>query len=440
MLFSGLTLSILLQLVSGNPPTDDRLQAYLSEDLPFLTDFYRELHQMPELSLLEAQTSARLAGEMASLGFDVRTQFGGHGIVCVLRNGDGPVIMYRTDMDALPVVEKTGLPYASNFQMPDLQGDMTRTMHACGHDMHMTVWLGTARALARMKDQWSGTLVFIGQPAEEIGEGALMMLNAGLFEQFPVPDYGLALHCNPDIATGSVGMASGYTMAAAESVDIRIRGIGAHGAAPQKSIDPVVLASMMVIELQTIVSRNIDPIEPAVVTVGSIHGGTRHNIIPDEVVLQLTVRTFSLETRRLIHRRIQEIARGTAIAAGLPEELFPEVVLPDPTTAAANYNDPALTERLRASAVKVLTDERVVTTQPVTVAEDFAHYGHTVHGIPTVLYWLGTVPAEKLEEAAREEQSLPGLHSPFYAPDPIPSIETGVKVTATMMLDLLREG
>lgn len=398
-------------------------------DLPFLLDFYKQLHQRPEVSLEEKETSRTLASELRKSGFEVTEGFGGYGIVGILKNGDGPTILYRTDMDALPMQEKTQLPYASKV-MIQYNGLETGAMHSCGHDMHMTTWLGTARAMARAKDKWKGTLMMIGQPAEEIGMGSKLMLEAGLYQRFGVPDMGLALHCSPTIPAGKVGFGKGFTMANSESIDIRVFGIGAHGASPHMSIDPVVIASMIVMELQTIVSRSMKPTESAVVTVGAIKGGTKHNIIPDEVTLQLTVRTFTEEVRQLVHRRIKEICRGVAIAAGLPEEKTPEVMIPKVFTPS-NYNHPGLTDRLAASARRTLGETAVLEAERQMVGEDFARFGQTEHQVPTVLYWLGTAPAERVKN-----NDLPGLHSPFYYPDPEKSLETGIMVTAQALMDL----
>ncbi len=420
-----------------DPPVVEKIERLVSEDLAYLTALYKSIHQKPELSLLEKETAARLAAELRQVGFEVTENFGGYGVVGLLRNGDGPTILYRTDMDGLPVVEKTDLDYASTHQMADAHGVENLTMHACGHDMHMAVWVGTARAMARMRDQWSGTLVLIGQPAEEIGAGAKLMLDAGLFERFPLPDYGIGLHSSPDIPAGQVGFGKELTMAVAESVDIEIFGYGAHGASPHKSIDPVVMASLMVMELQTIVSRSVDPIESAVVTVGAIHGGTKHNIIPDKVNLQLTLRTFKQEVRDKVHQRIREIARGAAISAGLPEDMYPIVSFPE-TATPPNYNDPALVDKMTASAGKIIGSENVIYAPPQMVAEDFARYGHTEHKVPTVLFWLGTVPEHRIEAAAAGA-NLPALHSPFYYPDPERSIDTGVKVVSQSLIDLLNE-
>ncbi len=432
-----LSLVLLLFVSNPNPSSTLWISSYVNTHIDELIDFYKELHMRPELSLYEKETSALLAKEMRKIGFEVTENFGGYGIVCILKNGDGPTVLYRTDMDGLPVIEKTQLPYSSNHKMLNAEGIENQTMHACGHDMHMTVWLGTAQALIEMKDQWSGTALFIGQPAEEIGAGSKLMLDAGLYEKFPIPDFGIGLHSSPDIPAGQVGFGKGYTMARAESIDIKIFGRGAHGASPHKSIDPVVLASLMVMELQTVVSRNVDPIESAVLTVGAIHGGTKHNIIPDEVTLQITLRTFKDEVRKTIHKRIKEIARGIGVTAGLPEKNYPQVEIPDVTTDP-NYNDPDLVDKMTVSAQKMIGEEQVVYAPPQMVAEDFARYGQTKEDVPTVLYWLGTVPKD-LITAAKKGESLPALHSPFYYPDPEKSIETGVKVTTQIMVDLFEK-
>ncbi|MCB0689368.1 MAG: amidohydrolase [Saprospiraceae bacterium] len=414
----------------NNPPD---IQRIIADDLPYLIDFYKTRHKNPEISLEEKETSATLAKELEKIGFTVTQNFGGYGIVGIFKNGNGPTILYRTDMDALPMPEKTGLKYASTKTI-QYKGAETGAMHSCGHDMHMTSWLGTARAMVKMKKEWKGTLMFIGQPAEEIGAGSKLMLDAGLYKKFGVPDYGIGLHCSPTIPAGQVGLAKGFTMANTESIDIKVFGRGAHGASPHKSIDPVVLSSLMVMEFQTIVSRNVDPIESAVLTVGSITGGTKHNIIPDEVKMQITLRTFKEDVRQLIHKRIREIAKGVAISAGLPEDMYPEVIIPGFSTVP-NYNNPELVDQLSASAAKIIGSENVVYAAPQMVAEDFSRYGQTEHKIPTVLYWLGTIPPDRQEAAARGE-SIPALHSPYFYPDPKPSIETGVTVTTQMMLDL----
>lgn len=425
-----LCLVILLCLVATS--FDDVKQSFIKEDLDHSVNLYKHLHQNPELSLQEKNTSKKLAEELRSVGFEVTENFGGYGIVGIMKNGDGPQILYRTDMDALPMWEKTDLDYMSEVEVP-YQGGMVGTMHSCGHDMHMATWIGTARAMAEMKDKWSGTLMMIGQPAEEIGQGARLMMEAGLYDKFGVPDYGIALHCSPVLEAGAIALNDGYMLAASESIDIKVRGIGAHGASPHMSIDPVVVASMIVMDLQTIVSRNIKPIDDAVVTVGAIKGGTKHNIIPDEVTLQLTIRTYKEEVRQLIHKRIREISRGVGIAAGLPEDKLPIVIIPDQYTPS-NYNNPDLTARVRNSASTAIGKDMVRLAEPVMGAEDFAVYGATEDKVPCVILWLGTVPEERMKSG-----NLPGLHSPFYYPDPVKSLETGVTVMSQSLLDLMNQ-
>ncbi|MEN8250226.1 MAG: amidohydrolase [Bacteroidota bacterium] len=419
-----------LFFLSNTPPPN--LDKIIKEDLSFLVDFYKTRHQYPEISLEEKETAATLAKELRSIGFDVTENFGGFGIVGIFKNGKGPTILYRTDMDALPMYEKTELPYTSKLTTI-YNGQEVGTMHSCGHDMHMTSWLGTARAMVKLKDQWKGTLMLIGQPAEEIGKGSKMMLDAGLYTKFGVPDYGLGMHCSPTIETGKVGLGKGFTMANTESVDIIVKGVGAHGASPHMSVDPVVIASLMVMELQTIVSRNLKPTESAVVTVGSIQGGVKHNIIPDNVILKLTLRTYKDDVREMVHRRIEEIARGVAISAGLPEDLMPEVKFPE-TFTPANYNDSDLIDIMTDVASKSIGEENVENAEPLMVGEDFSRFGQTPEKVPTVLYWLGTAPKERLESG-----NVPGLHSPYYFPVVETSISTAVKVNTETLIVLFNK-
>lgn len=422
-LFIGII--ILSAFAAGPVITDKKI---IKQDLPFLVEFYKTRHMNPEISLQEKETSKVLAAELKKAGFSVTENFGGYGVVGVYKNGNGPTILYRTDMDALPMYEKTELPYQSKLTAT-LNGEAVGTMHSCGHDIHMTTWLGTARAMVAMKDKWKGTLLLIGQPAEEIGAGAKLMLEAGLYQKFGVPNYGLGLHSSPTIPAGKVGIGKGFVMASSQGVDINVYGVGSHGASPQMSIDPIVVSSMLVMELQTIVSRNMKPTESAVVTVGTIKGGTVGNIIPDMVTLKLTVRTFKPEVLEMVNRRIKEIARGVGIAAGLPEDKLPEVIIKD--AGPANYNHPATTDRVIESAISVIGKENVIDEEPVMLSEDFSLYGQTEHKVPTVFYWLGTVPDERIKT-----NNLPGLHSPFYYPQPERSIETGVVVTSQALLDL----
>lgn len=416
-----LPILLLLGLSTGIQPVED-IDQYLDNDMDYLVAFYKERHMHPEISLKEEQTAKAMADELRKVGFTVTENVGGYGIVGILKNGDGPQILYRSDMDALPMLEKTGLDYQSKDES---------AMHSCGHDMHMTTLVGTARAMAAMKDKWSGTLMMVGQPAEEIGAGARAMLKDGLYDRFGVPDYGLGLHCNPTIKAGQIGISEGYTMANTESIDIKIKGVGAHGASPHMSVDPVVLASLIVMEIQTIVSRNIKPIDDAVITVGSIHGGTKHNIISDEVKLQLTVRTYKEEVRQMIHQRLKEITKGIAISAGLGEDMYPEIVIPEEFTPS-NFNDPGLTANIKKAAGKAIGSDNVIYAEPQMVGEDFACYGSTDDKVPTVLYWLGTVTQEKIDRG-----DLPGLHSPFYHPTPEETLTAGIKVNTQSMIDLM---
>lgn len=423
----AITVLISTAFVADNPSV--RIKKLIAKDIDYLINFYKKTHQNPEISLKEKETAKGLAEELRKIGFEITENFGGYGIVGILQNGDGPMILYRTDMDALPMYEKSGLEYASE-KTTEYYGEQVGTMHSCGHDMHMTTWLGTARAMVEMQDEWKGTLMMIGQPAEEIGAGAVLMLNAGLYEKFGVPDFGIGLHSSPTIAAGQVGFGKGYTMANTESIDIKVFGVGSHGAAPHMSIDPVVTASMLIMELQTIVSRNLKPTEAAVITVGAIKGGIKHNIIPDEVTLKLTVRTYTEAVRKMVHKRIKEISRGVAIAAGLSEDKMPEVIIPDSFTPA-NYNDPDLVDKMIASAGTAIGKENVIYAEPQMVGEDFSRYGQTADKVPTVLFWLGTVPEERMKSG-----NLPGLHSPFYYPEPKKSIESGVSVVSQALLDL----
>ncbi len=416
-------------LVSVAAINRNSIATFLDNEMDSLLAFYKERHQNPEISLHEKNTAKALATELQRAGFEVTENFGGHGIVAILKNGEGPQVLYRTDMDALPMAEKTNLPYASKVTT-QFNGNEVGTMHSCGHDIHMTTLLGTARWMAQNKNQWKGTLMLIGQPAEEIGKGAKMMLDNGLYEKFGVPDFGVGLHSSPTIKAGQVGIADGYTMANTELIDIDVFGIGAHGASPHQSIDPVVISSMIIMDLQTIVSRNIKPIDDAVITVGAIQGGSVGNIIPDQVKLKLTVRTFREEVRQMIHKRIKEVCNGIAMAAGLPQEKWPTVHIPDVFTPS-NYNNPGLTEQIKQSASKVIGNENVLYAEPQLVGEDFSFYGSTSHKVPTVLFWLGTVTQQKIDS-----NDLPGLHSPYYFPEPEASIKTGVMVTTTTLIDL----
>ena len=409
------------------------IEQKLGADLEFLLAFYKHLHAHPEMSYEEEKTAARLAKELRALGFEVTEKVGGHGIVGVFKNGDGPTVMVRTDMDALPVTEKTGLPYASKVRARDREGNEVGVMHACGHDMHMTCWLGTARVLTGMKDKWKGTLVFIGQPAEEVGAGARKMLADGLFTKFPRPDYCLGLHCDPRIPHGHVNYSEGVLLANVDTVDLLVRGKGGHGAAPHVSIDPIVLAARIIVDLQTLVSREVTPGDPAVVTVGSIHGGTKHNIIPPEVKLQLTVRSLKDETRKHLLEGIARIAKAAAEGARAPEPTM-KVDLDNFTPAL--YNNAPLARKTSELFKAVLGDGKVHAGGPIMGGEDFARYGR--EGVPIFFYFLGTLAPDRIEAAKKGGPPLPGLHSDLFAPVPEPTIRTGVLTMSHAALSLLK--
>ncbi|HTU93209.1 MAG TPA: amidohydrolase [Gemmataceae bacterium] len=405
----------------------------VNADYNRLESLYKHLHANPELSLHEARTSARLAGELKDIGFEVKEGVGGYGVVGVLKNGDGPTVMVRTDMDALPVIEQTGLPYASKVRRRDKNENEVGVMHACGHDMHMACWIGAARVLAGMKKHWKGTLVFIGQPAEEIGSGARMMLEAGLFTKFPRPDYAFALHCAHNLPHGSVAYTEGLALANVDSVDILVRGKGGHGAAPHATIDPIVLAARIVLDLQTLVSRETNPTDPAVVTVGSIHGGSKHNIIPSEVRMQLTVRSTKDSVRKHLLDGIQRIAEAAAKGAGAPP---PEVRVDPAEFTPALYNDPELTRKTAALFKDVLGTDKVTSRPPVMGGEDFSRYGRA--RVPVCLFWLGTIDPKRIAESEREDaKPLPSLHSALFAPVPEPTLKTGVLAMSMAVLNVL---
>jgi amidohydrolase len=409
------------------------IEKSVNDDLSQLKDIYEDIHRHPELSYQEERTATKLAGVMRELGYEVTENVGGKGIVCVMKNGDGPTLLIRTDMDALPVTEQTGLPYASEVRTRDKNGNDVGVMHACGHDMHMTCWLGTAKVMAGLKDHWHGTLVFIGQPAEEVGGGARKMLEDGLFRRFPRPDYGLALHCHSSTGYGDVAYTEGQALANVDSVDITVRGKGGHGSAPQTTIDPIVLAARIILDLQMLVSRENNPSDPAVITVGSIHGGTKHNIIPSEVKLQLTVRTTKDSVRKNILEGIARIAKADAVGARAPEP----IVHIDPgefTPALVNHTE--LTQKTVALFRELLGNDHVRALPPSMGGEDFSRYGR--EGVPIFMYSLGTVDPRRAAESRREGATpLPSLHSDKYYPVPEPSIRMGVLTMSMAALNVL---
>lgn len=428
-------------LAAQSPAASD-LAASAQRQMPALTETYKHLHRNPELSRHEGQTSAFLAGELRKFGYTVTEHVGKYedgeqafGIVAVLENGAGPRLLLRTELDALPVVEKTGLDYASTVTTTNAQGQQVGVMHACGHDLHMTVLLGTAREMASRKSQWHGTLMLIGQPAEEQVEGAAAMLADHLYERFGKPDFVISEHDSPDVPAGSVAVKGGPLMAGSTSINVTMRGIGGHGSRPEAGKDPIVLAAEFVLVAQTIVSRQIDPQQPAVLTVGTIHGGTKYNIIPDEVTMGMTLRTYSAEERDQIVAAVRRTANGLAEAYGIPADRMPIVTVT--YGAPVTLNDPALAERVRAAAASVLGKERVLEARAIMGSEDVGLF--SLDGkIPTVMYWLGAADLGKLEESRKTGVPLPGLHSALFAPVYAPAITTGITAMSGVALDLLK--
>jgi amidohydrolase len=409
-----------------------------SEENLSLMELYKDLHSNPELSYKEEKTSKKLALLLRELGYEVTEGIGGYGVVAHLKNGIGKTILIRADMDALPVEEKTGASYASKVKSINQVGQEVFTMHACGHDIHMTVLMGTANYMAKNKEKWQGDLILVLQPAEEVSGGARNMIKDGLFKKWPRPDYNLALHVSADIQAGKIGYLPGWAMANVDSVDIIIKGIGGHGAYPHKTKDPIVLTAQIINSLQTIISREIGPIEPAVLTVGSVHGGTKHNIIPNEVRLQLTLRSYTDEVRSKTISSIKRLTRGLAISAGIPPDLYPEVILKDEYTPAV-FNNLDLVQKLESSFKKSIGSENIFKTSPVMGGEDFGMYGRDEPIIPTAIFWLGAVNKDVFEESKKENIPLPSLHSDLFLPDAEPTINTGITAMSQAAIDLFGE-
>jgi amidohydrolase len=436
-----------LLLASGAAPQQPKLDAALDQELPSLVSTYKALHAAPELSHHEDKTSALLAQALRGFGYDVTEHVGkypkpewqGHGIVAVMKNGAGPTVLVRADMDALPVEEQTGLPYASHVHTKNDVGVDVGVMHACGHDIHVTTLIGTAKLLAAMKDQWHGTLVLIGQPSEETIDGARAMLADGLYSRIPRPDYALALHDSSELEVGKISYTPGYSLASSTAVEVTLRGRGAHGSRPEVSKDPIVLAAEYILAIQTIVSRENSPFDPAVVTVGSIHGGTKGNIIPDEVHLQLTVRTYKEEVRQHILASLDRIAKGVALAGGVPEDRAPIVKASETEVTPATYNDPALTAREAAALKKGLGAENVIEDKPVMGSEDFGLFGLEGHQIPTLMLRVGAIDADRIANSKKTGVPLPSLHSALFWPVPEPTIRTGVKAMTLAVMELMKK-
>ena len=407
-----------------------------SSDMPYLESLYLTLHQNPELSYKEKQTSQLLSNELSQMGFEVTNNIGGFGVVALLYNGEGPTIMIRTDTDALPIIEQTGKHYASRIKTKDRNNNEVGVMHGCGHDIHMTSFIGTARQLVAKKSQWKGTLMMVAQPAEEVGAGAKALLQAGLFSQFALPDVVLGLHVSADLEAGKVSVANNYALASVDSVDIIVKGKGGHGAYPHTTIDPIVLAARIVLALQTITSREISPLEPSVLTIGSIHGGTKHNIISNEVKLQLTLRSYNSAIRNQQITAIKRLTAGIANSVGLDESNYPEVIVHEQESIPSTINHSELAQRVKSSIALEIGQNNVITADPVMAGEDFGLYGRTEHKIPITLFWLGSVEPNQYKAAKLNNTVLPSLHSSLFAPDYAKTIETGVRSMTAAALDL----
>ncbi len=416
---------------AGSAGLPSAMDNELNAMTPDVESFYIDLHRNPELAFNEYMTANKLAKRVKALGYEVTTGVGGTGVVAILRNGPGPTVMLRTEMDALPVQEKTGLSFASTTVTKNVAGDAIPVMHACGHDVHMSAWVGTAKLMADNRALWHGTLVLVGQPAEEIVQGSAAMLKDGLFTRFPKPDYALSVHDESTLPSGQVGYHPAYFRAAADTVNITIFGQGGHGAAPHDTIDPIVIAARVIMALQTVVSRENNPMDPVVITVGSIHGGTQANIIPDQVKLQLTVRTFSEAVRNRVHAAIAREVKGEALAANAPREPLIEVR----RGVDAVYNDPELTARMVRTLREVMGPQNVVEMPAKMTSEDFANYG--LAGAKAVLLHIGAVEPSKLDAARKSGIPLPGPHSPQWAPEYKPTIQAAITAETAILLDLL---
>jgi amidohydrolase len=440
-------IAFLFGLVIGVPAlAQQSIDSMIDRELAQLVGTYKMLHAAPELSHHEEKTSTFFAAQLRTLGFTVTERVGkyeradlvGYGVVAVMKNGDGPTVWVRTDLDALPVEEKTGVPYASTVKAKNDAGQDVSVMHACGHDIHITNMIGTAKMLAQLKDQWHGTLVILGQPAEETVTGARAVLADGLYARFPKPDFLLALHDSADVEAGKITFCAGYAMASSTSVDLVIRGLGGHGSKPEATKDPVVIAAQTIMALQTIISRENSPLDPAVVTIGSIHGGTKRNIIPDEVVLQLTIRTYKEEVRQHILASIERMAKGIASAAGVPDDRAPILTVIESEGAPSLYNDPQLTERITDAIGRAIGAENVSKAPPLMASEDFGRLSLD-HQIPSVMFWLGAIEPSRVAASRSSGKPLPSLHSSLFQPLPEPTLRTGIKAMTTAVLELMKK-
>ncbi len=431
--------SFVLAMMPLNAQANELRQS-IAADMPSLLTIYRDLHANPELSFQEVNTAAKLSKEARRLGFVVTEKVGKTGVVAVLKNGAGPTVLIRADMDGLPVIEQTGLAFASKAKGISKSGIETGIMHACGHDTHMTAWVAAARQLTARKSEWSGTLVMILQPAEEIGAGARVMLEDGLFTRFPKPDYTIAFHDAAQFPAGMLGYTPGYALANVDSVDIKVKGVGGHGAYPHTTKDPVVLAARIVGSLQTLTSRELDPQDAAVVTVGAIHGGSKHNIISDEVTMLLTVRSFSDATRKKMLDGIRRIAKGEAIAAGMPDDKMPEVFVNEDEFTPSTFNTPELTSKMATLFKQKFGEDRVIQAPPVMGGEDFSQYYRADKAnIQSLIFWVGGVPQSEIDAAKAAGKQLPSLHSPYWKPDAEKVIATGAEALVWGAMEIMKK-
>ena len=436
---------LLCLLATSAPAETSNIDIFVNGEISGLVDTYKGIHAHPELSHHEEHTSALLAAELRKAGYTVTERVGkypdgsqAYGVVAILRNGRGPALLIRTDLDALPVVEETGLPYASQVKTKNAAGQEVGVMHACGHDVHVTTMIGTARALAATRSEWHGTLMLVGQPSEETVDGAKAMLADRLYERFGTPDLAIALHDTNTRAAGTVAITGGPALAGVTSVDVVLRGIGGHGALPQLAKDPIVMAGEFIVQLQTIVSRQENPRDPTVVTIGDIHGGTKRNIIPNEVKLELTTRGFSDQSRQIVVDGIRRIAQGVAVSAGVPEKLAPIVTVVDAESSPVMYNDPALTARVKSALERSLGARNVFDEDPIMASEDFGELGLAGRRIPTVMFWLGAMDPVKFAAAQAAGKSLPGPHNSKFEPLPEPTLRTGVTAMSSVAIALLQ--
>jgi len=434
-ILSSLALALSSQVVAGNS-NKVTIEKSLNNNLPELEALYLKLHQTPELSYQEEKTGKVIAKQLSNLGFKVTSNVGGFGVVGIFKNGNGPTVMIRTDTDGLPIIEETGKSYASTVTTLDKNNSKVGIMHGCGHDKHMTSFIGTAQQLIENKSQWQGTLMMVAQPAEEVGAGAKAMLKEGLFSKFAKPDHILGLHVSASVPAGKIAIAPGYALANVDSVDITVKGKSGHGAYPHLTKDPVVLASRIVLAIQTINSREISPLKPSVITVGSIKGGSKHNIISNEVKLQLTLRSYDPKVREQQIAAIKRITHGIAISAGLEDSMKPVVYVHEEEKIPSTYNDPALAKKVQISIESELGKVNVQKSEPVMAGEDFGLYTLTEDKIPSTIFWLGGVPVKDYEESVKNGTSLPSLHSSKFAPDYPVAIKTGVRAMTASALDL----